>query len=287
LQEKFKKEATMTRLASKLFFVLGVGILFPFSIVRGQDLTIPGKLEQKNLVRTQEAVKHLIGQAETLHEDVIEHLDSRKEVVMYRQSEAVLVQLAKFEASLKPELERKRLYEEFDHVERKLNELLKGVRALGPGEKTLQRQAMRLEVAIEDVYFNISVGDTTPDRIQKVIERQTRTLDIAAKDLNRTAKYALAGVPGRAVALDAISNLAEASGKCHKSLASGAKINDLRGDFAALSNAWLKVIDQMEELSSQDEYYLLRSASRIDLLYGRLHQLLGLKGKCPRLTIRS
>ena len=51
----------MTRLASKLFFVLGVGILFPSSIVRGQDLTIPGKLEQKNLVRTQEAVKHLIG----------------------------------------------------------------------------------------------------------------------------------------------------------------------------------------------------------------------------------
>jgi hypothetical protein len=277
----------MTQSASKLFFVLGVGILFPSSIVRAQDLTISGKLEQKNLVRTQEAVKHLIGQAETLHEDVIEHLDDRKEVVLYRQSEAVLVQLAKFEASLKPELERKRLYEDFDHVERRLNELLKGVRALGAGEKTLQRHAMRLEVAIEDVYFNISIGDTTPDRTRKVIERQTRTLDIAAKDLNRTAKYALAGIPGRAVALDAISNLAEASGKCRKTLASGAKIDDLRGDFSALSNAWLKVIDQMEELSSQDEYYLLRSASRIDLLYGCLHHLLGLKGKCPRLTIRS
>ena len=277
----------MTRLASKLFFVLGVGILLPSSIVRAQDLTIPGKLEQKNLVRTQEAVKHLIGQAEILHEDVIEHLDGRKEVVLYRQSEAVLVQLAKFEASLKPALERKQLYENFDAVERKLNELVKGVRALGAGEKTLQRHAVRLEVAIEDVYFNISVGDIAPDRTRKVIERQTRTLDIAAKDLNRTAKYALAGVPGRTVALDAISNLAEASGKCRKSLASGAKIDDLRGDFSALSNAWLKVIDQMEELSLKDEYYLLRSASRIDVLYGRLHQMLGLKGKCPRLTIRS
>ena len=261
--------------------------MFPSSIVRAQDLTTPGKLEQKNLVRTQEAVKHLIGQAEILHEDVIEHLDGRKEVVLYRQSEAVLVQLAKFEASLKPALERKQLYENFDAVERKLNELVKGVRALGAGEKTLQRHAVRLEVAVEDVYFNISVGDITPDRTRKVIERQTRTLDIAAKDLNRTAKYALAGVPGRTVALDAISNLAEASGKCRKSLASGAKIDDLRGDFSALSNAWLKVIDQMEELSLKDEYYLLRSASRIDVLYGRLHQMLGLKGKCPRLTIRS
>src|SRR5471030_117981 len=104
----------MTRLASKQFFVLGVGILFTTSIVRAQDLTNPGKLEQKNLVRTQEAVKHLIGQAEILHEDVIEHLDGRKEVVLYRQSEAVLIQIAKFEASLKSELERKRLYEDFD-----------------------------------------------------------------------------------------------------------------------------------------------------------------------------
>ena len=56
-------------------------------------------------------MKHLIGQTETLHEDVLEYLDDRKEVILYRQSEAVLVQLAKFQASLKPELERKRLYE--------------------------------------------------------------------------------------------------------------------------------------------------------------------------------
>ena len=277
----------MTRLASKIVFILGVGILFPSCSARAQELTNPGKLEQRNLVRTQEAVKHLIGQAETLHEDVLEYLDDRKEVILYRQSEAVLVQLAKFEASLKPALERKRLYENFDQVERKLNEMLKGVRALGPGEKVLQRQAVRLEVAIEDVYFNISLGDISPVRTRNVIERQIRTLDVAAKDLNRTAKYALGVVPGRAVALDAINNLADTSGKCRKSLASGAKIDDLRGDFSALSNAWLKVIDQMEELSSQDEYYLLRSASRIDLLYGRLHQLLGLKGKCPHMIIRS
>ena len=276
----------MTRLSIMSLFVLGVGLLFLSSIVGAQELTNPGKLEQKNHVRTQKAVKHLIGQVETLHEDVLD-LDGRKEVVFYRQSEAVLVQLVKFEASLKSELARKQLYEDFDQVERKLNELLKGVRALGPGEKTLQRQAMRVEVAIEDVYFSISLGDTTPARIWKVIERQTRTLDIAAQELNRTAKDALGAVPGRAVALDAISTMAEVSGKCRKSLTSGAKIDDLGGDFVALSNAWRKVIDQMEDLSPQEDYYLLRSAGRIDVLYERLHQLLGLKGKCPRLTIRS
>jgi len=277
----------MTRLSNKIVFILGVGILFPSSIARAQELTNPGKLEQKNLVRTQHAVKHLIGQAETLHEDVLEYLDDRKEVILYRQSEAVLVQLAKFEASLKPELDRKRLYADYDQVEIKLQELLKGVRVLGPGEKALQRQAVRLEVAIEDVYFNISVGDTAPDRTRKVIERQILTLDVAAKDLNRTAKYALGGVPGHAVALDAIRTMAEASGKCRKSLSTGTEIDDLRRDFSALSNAWNQVIHQVEKMSSQDEYYLLRSASRIDLLYGRLHQLLELKGKCPHLSIRS
>jgi hypothetical protein len=277
----------MTRLSNKIFFILGVGILFASSIVRAQDLTNPAKLEQKNLVPIQQAVKHLIGQAEILHEDVLEYLDGRKEVVLYRQSEAVLVQLAKFEASLKPALERKRLYADYDQVEVKLKELLKDVRALGLGEKALQRQAIRVEVAIEDVYFGLSVGDTAPDRTRKVIERQIRALDVAAKDLDRAAKYALGGDPGRVVALDAIRMMAEASGQCRKSLSTGAKVDDLRGDFSALSNAWNKVIDQVEKMSSQDEYYLLRIASRIDLLYGRLHQLLELKGECPHLTIRS
>ena len=75
----------MTRLSSKIFFVLAVGILFPIAILRAHE---PGKLEQKNFVRTQQAVKHLIGQAETLHEDVLEYLDDRKAVILYRQSEA-------------------------------------------------------------------------------------------------------------------------------------------------------------------------------------------------------
>jgi hypothetical protein len=277
----------MTRLSSKIFFVLGIGVLFPSSSVRAQQLIDSGKLEQKNLVRIQDAVKHLIGQVETLHEDMLHDLDGRKELILYRQAEAVLVQLVKFQTSLKPELERKRLYEDYDRVESKLKELLKDVRALGPREKSLQRQAMRIEVAIEDVYFSISLGDTNPDRARKVIERQICTLDDAAKDLNRTARYALGGVPGRAVAMDAISTLAEASGKCRKSLASGTNIDDLRSDFSALSSAWRKVIDQMEELSPQQDYYLLRSASRIDLLYERLHQLLGLKGECPHLIVRS
>ena len=48
--------------------------------------------------------------------------------------------------------------------------------------------------------------------------------------------------------------------------------------FLSLSNAWLKVIGQMEQLSSQDEYYLLRSAGRIGSpCTADLHQLLGLK----------
>lgn len=94
----------------------------------------------------------------------------------------------------------------------------------------------------------------------KVIERQIRTLDVAAGDLNRAAKYALGGIPGRGVALDAIGTMAAVSGKCRKSLASGAKIDDLRGDFAALSNAWRKVIDQMEALSPREDYYLFAPA---------------------------
>ena len=53
----------MTRLASKIVFILGVGILFPSCSARAQELTNPNpvKLEQKNLVRTHQAVKHLIG----------------------------------------------------------------------------------------------------------------------------------------------------------------------------------------------------------------------------------
>jgi hypothetical protein len=277
----------MKRISSKIFFVLGASLLFPSSVGRAQELTNPAKLEQKNLVRIRVAVKHLTGQAETLHEDVLEYLDSGKQLILYRQAEAVLVQLVKLDESLSPELGRKRLYEEYDQVELKLNELLKGVRALGQGEKALQRQALRVEFAGDDVYYIISSGDITPERTRNVIERQTRTLDEAAKDLNRSAKYALGGVPGRAVGLEAIGMLAEASGKCRKNLASGIKIDGFRDDFAALTNAWRKVIDQMEALSPQEDYYLLRSAGRIDLLYGRLHERLEIKGKCPRLSVRS
>lgn len=277
----------MTRLSSKFFFLLGVGILFSSSIVCAQQITNQEKLEHKSIALIQDSVKHLIGQVETLHEDVLEDLAGRKEAVLYRQAEAVLVQLVKFDASLKPELNRKRLYDDYDQVENKVKELLKAVKALGPKEKTLQRQAARIEVAIEDVYFTVSLGDNSPDRTRKVVERQICALDDAAKDLNRTAKYALGGIPGRGEASDAINMMAEASGKCRKSLASGAKIDDLRTDFATLSNAWNKVVDQMELLSPREDYYLLRSAGRIDVLYGRLHERLELKGKCPHLIIRS
>jgi hypothetical protein len=193
----------------------------------------------------------------------------------------------KFEASLKLKLERKRLYEDYDRVESNLKELLKGVKALGPKEKALQRQAKRIEISIEDVYFSISLGDSTPDRARNVIERQICALDDAAKDLNGIAKYALGGTPGRGEALDAISMMAEASGKCRKSLASGTKIVNLRSEFSSLSNIWKKVIDQMELLSPQEDFYLLRSAGRIDVLYSRLHERLGLKEKCPHLIVRS
>ena len=164
-------------------------------------------------------MKHLIDQVETLHEDVLEDLVGRKEVVLYRQAEAVLVQLVKFEASLKPELNRKRLYEDYDQVENKLKELLKAVKALASKKKRSSARQSASRLPSKMCISSVSLGDNSPDRTLKVVERQICALDDAANDLNRTAKYALGGIPGRGEASDAINMMAEASGKCRKNLA--------------------------------------------------------------------
>ena len=276
----------MTRLSQSFLVVLALSMLLAFCVL-AQERSEPGTLEQKHLGPIHDAVTHLIRHVETLQEDVLEHLDGRKEQILYRQGDAVLVQLVQFEASLRSGLGRKKLYEDFDQVEPRIQELLKGVRILGPSERALQRQATRLGVALEDLYFTISLGDTTPDRIKQVVERQTGTLVIAAQELKRTANYALGTTPGHAVALDAIGKLTEAAEACRKNLAGGAKADDQRRDFVALTNAWKHVIHHLEDLKTQENLFLLRSAGRIDLLHERLHQLLGLEGKCPHLSIRS
>ena len=241
---------------------------------------------REELASIQEATRELNRELETL-QDLLAELDGEKERTVYRLADAVLTEVEGFQKSLTPESSRDRLYKAFDEQDRKLHELLKAVQGLGPEHRTLKRSAAKLEAADDQLHYALFAGDTSKDKSNQLLERQTRALQDAARDLDKTAGYSLGVVPGRVILAKDLHTLAEATEKFQKGLATGQDRAQLQKEFAAVNKVWERAIQGMKTLKAGEYMHLFRAAGRFDRLHERLYRLLGIEGERPQLIIRT
>jgi len=244
-------------------------------------------LSGEQLATLQAAARELTREVEHLQEDVIADLAGQKERMSYRQADAVLAGIGKLHESLKQSATRKELYDAFDPMDRKLHELLKAVRDLGPDQRALQRAADRIDTSREELHFAIVAGDPTGIRTKQLLERQSQALVVAARKLDQTAVYAFGTEPGRAVLQADLRKLAEAAERFTKSLTTDAEQKDRQRDFIAVDQAWERAVQGLRLLNAQESRFLLHSAARVNRIHERLFRLIGIKGERPAFSIRT
>ena len=243
-------------------------------------------LGREHLASIQEATRDLAREVEFL-QDIVAEQSGKKGQTLYRQADAMLADIVDFQKSLKPESTRERLYKSFDELDGKLHKILKAVQALGPEQRLLQRSAARVSAADEHLHFALSAQDGSEGRAKQVLERQTRALVTAARQVDNMAEYSLGTVQGRGVLVGDLHKLAEAAEHFQKELASQTDRAHLRKEFAAVNQAWARAIRGLKALKAGDNMRLLRAVDQLDRLHERLYRLLDMKGDRPQLIIST
>ncbi len=243
-------------------------------------------LGREELASIQEATRVLAREVEFL-QDVVAEQSGQKEWSLYRQADAVQANIVDLQKLLKAENSRKALYEAFDKLDRKVHEFLKDAQAPGPEQRLLRRLAARVSAADEELHYALFAKDASKDRAKQLLERQARGLSAAARQLDTTAGYALAGIQGKGVLAAELHKLAEAAEQFEKSLASGTDRPLLLKDFAKVNQAWERAVQGLGKLRAGDSMHLIRAAGQMDRLHERLFRLLGADGERPQLILRA
>lgn len=234
----------------------------------------------------QRQARELARAVEQLQEAIIDELGGREERDLYRKADALLAVIDEFRGTLEEAADRDRLATRFATMDEQTHELLEAIEALGDGGRGLRREAARVRRADEELHFTLAAKDATPERAGLVLKRQSRQLTSATRELERTVQYALLKRPGQVAPTD-FRRLVEAANRLARSAEAGARPEQLRKEFDALNTAWEGAVQTLRLIKPQENFYLIRHASRVDRLHERLHQLLGVKAERARLTIST
>jgi hypothetical protein len=264
---------------------IGMFLLFvaPLSLAAGQ----PTKALPKPVADTARAdVLRLMAEMERLQEDVVAQPGVAKGPPLYPLTQDALTELGRLDGLLRKDVSQEVLLKHFDGVDARLQALIAAVRKTTANGQTLQRDADHINRANEELYFTLATGST--GRAGQVTARQVHGLTDAARDLEKTARFALdKSGTDRAVLIDNAATLAVAAGRFEKSLEDKADLKQRQADFAAVDRAWTRVVHDLGLLKPAENAHLLHSAARVDRLHEHLYRLLEIKGKRPSLSVQS
>ena len=253
-------------------------------------LMAAGRPEQplpKSLVDTARAdTLRLMAEMERLQEDIVAHAGALKDRRLYQLTQKTMDELGRFDQLLRKDASQETLLKQFDAVDTKVRDLVSAVRKGAAAAQTLQRTADHIDRANDDLYFALAGG--AAKRLGPVTARQAHGLADAARDLERTARYALDTTgTDRAIIIDSAATLAVAAERFEKTLRNDADLKQRLADFAPVDKAWIRVVHDVGLLKPAENAHLLRSAARVDRLHQHLYRLLQIKGKRPSLSVQS
>jgi hypothetical protein len=245
-----------------------------------------GKTRKDFLPAVKSATDDLVFEVENLQEEILSGLEGGKDRTLYRLADAVLGQALQFQSALKGEPGPKKLFEEFDRLDQELHKLLLRVEKEQLKERAIRKAAERVRAADEHLHYALFLDERSGERGRELMKRQARALSGAAHDLSDTMKNALTA-PDQAVLQADTAKLAKAIEQFRKSVDGNKTEKELRQQFAGVEQAWERVINGLRDLPPRENFYLLRSATRLDRLHERLHRILGLESKRPNLIIQT
>jgi len=258
------------------------------SSVRAADPPDPHRiLDAKSQVAVRDTVSRLIEIVDDLQEAIVQDLQAEKKKTLYRQAEEILGDLEEFQSSLKTDVAREDAYKRFETIDAKVQRLLTHFQSFGRSEHSLVRPSTRMQFTTDELHYTLSLADPAPDRIRQALERQARDLVIAAKDLQRTAEFAIGDTQARGAILGDLAKLTQDSQAVSDSLVGKAASDVTTTACESLTATWTRVIEGIRLLSQKENIYLMRTASRVDLLHERVFRLSEMKGQCPRLAVRG
>jgi len=273
----------MATFCSRLFS-LAAALLLGAAVVQGQG---ESPANEKYLAEVRDVAQQLVRDLEDLQNAIVGDLSGQKERALYRQADVLLREAAVFRNHVKTGATRPDLYKHFEHLDPKFHDLVTAVRAVGPGQRALQRAVSQMMATDDQLHYVLSAGDTSPARARQVMERQAHALATTAQELSQTASYAVGDTPGRDVLLGDLKKFAVEAEKFQKRAPDLRDPKVLQAAFEPVSKAWGKVAQELKLLRPDENVYLLRSAVRADQLHERLFRLLGMKGDRPTVIIRT
>jgi hypothetical protein len=164
-------------------------------------------LDAKSQFAVRGTVCRLIEIIDDLQETIIQDLQGEKKKTLYRQANEILGDLGEFQSSFKVEVAREDAYKRFETIDAKVQRLLEHFQSFGRSEQSLARPATRMQFVTDELHYTLSLADPAPDRIRQAVERQARDLVVAAKNLQRTAEFAVGDTRARGAILDDVAKL--------------------------------------------------------------------------------
>jgi hypothetical protein len=279
---RFLGRAIMS-LIKRLFLVFLASLIVTFAgLCFGQA---PQPSDAEYLAGVREKTWQMIYEVERLQDDIVAELSDRKERDLYRQADALLALLLRFESALRSKVSRDDLAKNFDQMDQKVHELLQAVQALAPEQRAIQRSAEHLRALDEQLHYSLFSSADSRERAQQIMERQAQALEAEARELETIARYVLAKSPGKGAIEGDLNKFVNAVERFRKSLAAKVSQDQLRHEFTAINEIWAQVTRGLKELPPGQNAHFLRSAGEVDRLHERLFRLLGIKGKRPQLIL--
>jgi hypothetical protein len=243
-------------------------------------------VDKIHLAKIETKTRQLLDAVEHLQGDIVEELSGVKEKVLFQKVDQVLHELAKMDKSLRtPTPTREVLYKQFDSIDGKVTVLRKAVSEQAPKHPVLLRDAERIVTLTDDLHYVVSQGDVSPLRFRQVLARQARAMSDVAKKKSLAAQYALGDKPGRGELLVDMKKLVEACKSFETVAASPADLEKCRKEFATLNDAWGRMVQGISLLPPNENIYLIRGASRADIIHERLFRALEIKGERPFMAV--
>lgn len=218
-------------------------------------------------------------------QDLIAQQKGEKERALYHLADAVLADAESFQKLIKPDCPCERLCTAFDAQSRKIDEIVTTLLGLTAAQDSMKRSATRVRAADDQLHYALFAKDASPDRVKQLLKRQTRGLLEAAQQLAKAGEYRLGATPGNSVLAGNLRKLAAEVEQFQKELATEKDTTQLRKDFAALNQAWDRVVQEMRVLKAGEFMHLIRAAGQFDRAHERLFRVLGVEGERPQLTL--
>jgi hypothetical protein len=244
-------------------------------------------LDAKSQVAVRDTIGRLVEIVDELQEAIVQDLQGEKKKMLYRQAEEILGELEEFQSSLKVDVAREDAYKRFEMIDANVQRLLTHFQSFGPSEHSLVRPATRMQYVTDELHYTLSLADPAPNRIRQALERQARDLVVAAKNLQRTAEFAIGDTRARGAILGDLAILTQDAQAVSDSLVKKAASDVITKACQSVTATWTRVIEGIRLLSHKENIYLMRTAFRVDLLQERVFRLSGMKGQCPRLDMQG